>query len=234
MSEPNSTRLRHLTTPRAAALAGVLFAVLFATSIYLIRSSLPEGAQPGSQWIDTGNDKIRLASQIMPFAGICFLWFIGVVRANLGRYEDRFFATATLGSGLLFLAMMFAAAAVGAGLAESRHYLGGDIAGSGVGVFGQMLLLKLSKTYALKMASVFMMSLATIWLRTGLMPRWLTVVTYISAITLIIGGDSSMWLTLAFPLWVLIVSVLFLVRAGWFEHRGEEHHHHHEHDDQHL
>ena len=66
MSEPNSTRLRHLTTPRAAALAGVLFAVLFATSIYLIRSSLPEGAQPGSQWIDTGNDKIRLASQIMP------------------------------------------------------------------------------------------------------------------------------------------------------------------------
>ena len=230
MSEPNSTRLRHLTTPRAAALAGVLFAVLFATSIYLIRSSLPEGAQPGSQWIDTGNDKIRLASQIMPFAGICFLWFIGVVRANLGRYEDRFFATATLGSGLLFLAMMFAAAAVGAGLAESRHYLGGDIAGSGVGVFGQMLLLKLSKTYALKMASVFMMSLATIWLRTGLMPRWLTVVTYISAITLIIGGDSSMWLTLAFPLWVLIVSVLFLVRAGMFEHRGEEHrHHHHEH-----
>ena len=225
VSEPHSSRLRRLTTPRAAALAGVLFAVLFSVTIYLIRSSLPEGAQPGSQWIDTGNDKIRLASQIMPFAGICFLWFIGVVRANLGRYEDRFFATATLGSGLLFLAMMFAAAAVGAGLAESRHYLGGGIADSGVGVFGQMLLLKLSKTYALKMAAVFMMSLATIWLRTGLMPRWLVVVSYLSAVALIIGGDTSMWLVLAFPLWVLIVSVLFLVRAGMFEHRGEEHHH---------
>ena len=91
--EPRSKNLRRLTTPRAAALAGVLFAVLFAAVIYLIRSSLPEGAQPGSQWLATGNDKIGLASELMPFAGICFLWFIGVVRANLGRYEDRFFAT---------------------------------------------------------------------------------------------------------------------------------------------
>ena len=211
----------------------MLFAVLFATAIYLIRSSLPEGAQPGSQWIETGNDKIRLASELMPFAGICFLWFIGVVRANLGRYEDRFFATVTLGSGLLFLAMMFTSSAVGAGLAESRHYFGGEIAGSGVGVFGQMLLLKLSKTYALRMAAVFMMSLATIWLRTGLMPRWLVVVSYIAAVTLIIGGDTSMWLVLAFPAWVLIVSVLFLVRAGVFAHRGEEHHHHEHHEPRH-
>ena len=82
-----------------------------------------------------------------------------------------------------------------------------------------MLLMKLSKTYALKMAAVFMMSLATIWLRTGLMPRWLTIVTYLMALTLIIGGESSMWLTLAFPLWVLIVSVLFLLRAGVFDRR---------------
>ncbi len=235
VSEPNPTRLRHLTTPRSAALAGVLFAVLFALVIYLLRSSLPEGAQPGSQWLDTGNDKIRLASEIMPFAGISFLWFIAVVRANLGRYEDRFFATVTLGSGLLFLAMMFASAAVGAGLAESRHYSGGGLAGGAVGVFGQMLLLKLSKVYALKMAAVFMMSLATIWLRTGLMPKWLTIVTYLSALALIIGGEKSLWLTMAFPAWVLIVSVLFLVRSGWFEHRGEEHQHHHrEHGDQHL
>ncbi len=218
VSEAHSTRLHRLTTPRAAALSGVLFAVLFGVSIYLIHSSLPDGAQPGSQWLDAGNDKIRLASQLMPFAGICFLWFIAVVRANLGSYEDRFFATVTIGSGLLFLAMMFAAAAVGAGLAESRHYLHG---GTGVGLFGQMLMLKLSKTYALRMAAVFMMSLATIWLRTGLMPRWLVVISYLSALTLIVGADASMWLTLAFPAWVLIVSALFLVRDGAFESHRE-------------
>jgi hypothetical protein len=216
-----SRTLHYLTTPRAAALAGVLFAVLFTMSIVLIRTSLPEGAQPGSQWLEAGNDKIRLASELMPFAGICFLWFIGVVRANLGRYEDKFFATVTLGSGLLFLAMMFASAAVGAGLASASHYSGGSAAGT---VFGQMLLLKLSKTYALKMAAVFMMSLATIWLRTGLMPRWLTIATYVMALTLILAGETSMWLSLAFPFWVLIVSLLFLVRAGAFESGRRESH----------
>lgn len=211
-----ATRTVHaLTTPRAAALAGVLFAVLFGAAIILIRSSLPETAQPGARWIDDGHDKIKLASELMPFAGICFLWFIAVVRANLGRFEDKFFATVTLGSGLLFLAMMFTTAAVGAGLTDSRHYSGAGA--TGVGVFGQMLLLKLSKTYALRMAAVFMMSLATIWLRTGLMPRWLVAVTYLAALALIIGGDTTMWLTLAFPVWVLIVSVLFLARAGVFE-----------------
>jgi hypothetical protein len=220
MAIPKAIRTPHsLTTPRAAALAGVLFAVLFGAAIILIRSSLPEGVQPGSRWIDTGSDKIKLASELMPFAGICFLWFIGVVRANLGRFEDKFFATVTLGSGLLFLAMMFAASAVGVGLVESRHY---SVGGTGeVGIFGQMLLLNLSKTYALRMAAVFMMSLATIWLRTGLMPRWLVVVSYLAALTLIIGGDTTMWLTLAFPVWVLIVSGLFLVRDGAFESHRE-------------
>ena len=218
-----ATRTPHsLTTPRAAALAGVLFALLFGAVIILLRSSLPEGAQPGSQWIDTGSSKIKLASELMPFAGICFLWFIGVVRANLGRFEDKFFATVTLGSGLLFLAMMFVTAAVGAGLVESRHYSGAGMGDSSVGIFGQMLLLKLSKTYAIRMASVFMMSLATIWLRTGLVPRWLVVLSYAAALSLMIGGDITMWLVLAFPVWVLIVSVLFLIRDGAFASHRED------------
>jgi hypothetical protein len=217
MAENQPRTVRNLTTPRTAALAGVLFALLFGTVIILIRSSLPEGAEPGSQWLEVGNDKIRLASELMPFAGICFLWFIGVVRADLGRLEDKFFATVTLGSGLLFLAMMFTTAAVGAALAATSHDLGDSVTGSGFDVFGQILLLKLSKTYAVRMAAVFMMSLATIWLRTGLMPRWLVVLSYLAALTLIIGGDTSMWLTLAFPVWVLIVSVMFLIQAGAFE-----------------
>ena len=150
-------------------MAGVLFAVLFGTSLILIHGALPEGAAPGSQWLDAGSLRLKTASILMPFAGICFLWFIGVVRDGLGHYEDRFFATVFFGSGLLFLAMMFASAAVGAGLVESRHYAGGAITDSSVGVFGQMLLLKLSKTYALRMAGVFMMSLATIWLRLSCM-----------------------------------------------------------------
>jgi hypothetical protein len=53
-----------------------------------------------------------LALYLVPFAGIAFLWFIGVLRDRLGELEDRFFATVFFGSGLLFLAMLFASAAV--------------------------------------------------------------------------------------------------------------------------
>src|SRR6195952_2911348 len=205
--------MRRLTTPRAAAVAGVLFALLFATALILIRLALPEGAVPGSQWLDVGSTKIRISTILMPFAGIMFLWFIGVVRDGFGTFEDKFFSTVFIGSGLLFLAMIFAASAVGAGLVASAGAIDGDHS-SAVATFGRMTLLALSKTYALRMAAVFMMSLATIWLRTGLMPRWLVMTTYAVVVALFIAADVSMWITLAFPAWVLVVSLFVLNRAG--------------------
>lgn len=221
-----SSRIQKLRTPRAAAAAGVLFAVLFAAVLILVRTALPEGAAPGSQWLEAGSRRIELAAVLMPFSGISFLWFIGVLRDGFGRLEDKFFSTVFLGSGILFLAMMFAASAVGAGLAASSNALGESAAHTDVASFGRMLLLTLSKTYALRMGAVFMMSLATIWLRTGLMPRWLALSTYVMAIALLIASDVSMWLTLVFPAWVLVVSVLLLTRAGVFEHHREENPHH--------
>jgi hypothetical protein len=199
------SQLRRLSTPRAAAIAGVLFALLFATALILIRTALPEGADPGTQWIDDGGHRIRIASLLIPFAGIAFLWFIGVVRDGFGGFEDKFFSSVFIGSGLLFLAMTFVSSAVGVALTHSS----GEAA-----TFGQVLLLTLSKTYALRMAAVFMISLATIWLKTGLMPRWLVGVTYLVAVGLLLASDISMWITLAFPVWVLVVSVLLLMRAG--------------------
>jgi hypothetical protein len=103
-------------TPRAAAAAGVLFAVLFATALILIRTTLPEHAEAGTPWLAEGAGRLRIAALLMPFAGISFLWFIGVVRDGFGHLEDRFFSSVFLGSGLLFLAMMFASTAVGVGL----------------------------------------------------------------------------------------------------------------------
>jgi hypothetical protein len=198
-------QFRRLSTPRAAALAGVLFALLFGAALILIRIALPEGAEPGSQWVGVAGDRIRTSAILMPFAGIAFLWFIGVVRDGFGGFEDKFFSSVFIGSGLLFLAMIFASSAVGVALTHSS----GETA-----EFGRVLLLTLSKTYALRMAAVFMMSLATIWLKTGLMPRWLVGVTYLVAVGLILASDLTMWLVLAFPAWVLVVSLLLLTRAG--------------------
>ena len=82
---------------------------------------------------------------------------------------------------------------------------------------GKMVVLSSTKTYAVRMAAVFMMSLATMWLRTGLMPRWLVGLSYLAAVSLLLASDVSMWITMAFPVWVLVVSGLLLARAGLFE-----------------
>lgn len=206
-TERADQRPRRLTTPRSAALAGVAFALLFATALVLIRVVLPEGGAPGSQWVREHSINMRIAAVLMPFAGIAFLWFMGVLRDGMGRYEDKFFATVFLGSGLLFLAMMFSAVAVGVGLERS-----GAATHPGVAAFGQMMLVTISKTYALRMAAVFMISLATIWLRTRLMPRWLAIATYVVAVGVLLAADISMWLVLIFPAWVLAVSVVLLAR----------------------
>jgi hypothetical protein len=106
-AQPPGAILHPLTTPRAAALAGVLSALLFAAVLILIRAKMPEGVGDSTQWLNSERGGIVTATKLMPFAGITFLWFIAVVRDGFGRYEDRFFATVFLGSGLLFLAVMF-------------------------------------------------------------------------------------------------------------------------------
>ena len=215
--------LRPLTTPRAAALAGVLFAALFGTTVFLIRHNMPEGVTDSTGWVNTQHTAIAVATVLMPFAGISFLWFIGVVRDGLGRFEDRFFASVLLGSGLLFVAMMFVATAMAAGLVASKGVID-PAAHAEVIDFGKFVVLAITKTYAVRMAAVFMMSLATIWLKTGLMPRWLVAVSYLVALGLLIAGDVSMWVVMAFPAWVLVVSGLILARSGLFEElRASDH-----------
>ncbi|VEG51405.1 Uncharacterised protein [Mycolicibacterium aurum] len=213
MTHPADRRLRSLTTPRAAALAGVLFALLFGAALVMIRTALPDGAALGTQWADGSGHRLRIAVVLMPFSGIAFLWFIGVVRDGLGALEDKFFSTVLIGSGLLFLAMIYASTAVGAGLIASTDFAEPGMR-SEVAAFGQALLVSLSNTYALRMAAVFMMSLATIWLRTRLMPMWLVIVTYVVAAGVLIGSDISLWMTVTFPVWVLIVSLVMLERSG--------------------
>jgi hypothetical protein len=220
---PTAPSLRQLTTPRAAALAGVIFAVLFSTTLVLIRIKMPEGISSSAEWLNKGQNGIAVATVLMPFAGISFLWFIGVVRDGFGRYEDRFFATVFLGSGILFLAMMFVAIAVAAGLVATNKGVLDPSAHAEVIDFGKMVVLSTSKTYAVRMAAVFMISLATIWLRTGLMPRWLVALSYLVALAILVASDLSMWVTMAFPAWVLVVSGLLLVKAGVIDFRhGEE------------
>lgn len=148
----------------------------------------------------------------MPFAGIAFLWFIGVVRDLLGEYEDRFFSTVFFGSGILFLAMVFVSCAVAGATLAAAKLSGNEKSLAEIVYFGRVVMLQVSNIYALRMAGVFMISLGTIWWRTGLMPRWLAILSYLVALTLLVVITLSLWLVLLFPAWVLVVSLYILGR----------------------
>jgi len=65
--------------------------------------------------------------------------------------------------------------------------------------------------YALKMAGVFMISTAIMGLRTHILPRWITIPGYAPAVLLLLSSHFVGWLGLAFPMWVLILSIYILV-----------------------
>jgi hypothetical protein len=205
-----STRAR-LTTPRAAAVAGILFSVLLIASLVLIRISVPADPRDAGAWLAGGGRNVRLALNLLPFSGVAFLWFIGVVRDRLGEYEDRLFSTVFLGSGLLFLAMMFASAATAGGIISAFGAPPGQIINSDMYGFGRATTYELMNTYAIKMAGVFMISSCTLFLRLKLAPRWMVFLGYGLAAFLLLSIGYISWIALVFPLWVLLISVYILI-----------------------
>jgi hypothetical protein len=208
--EPKINRAR-LTTPRAAAIAGILFSVLLITSLVLIRVSVPANPQDAGEWFSGNSKAVNLALNLVPFAGIAFLWFIGVVRDRLGENEDRFFSTVFLGSGLLFLAMLFVSAGSAGGLISMFGFSPGQLISSGIYTYGRTVVYELMQVYTMRMAGVFMISTCTLALRTGILPRWMAFLGLALALFLLFSMGFFYWAPLVFPLWVLMISVHILV-----------------------
>jgi hypothetical protein len=208
-----------IRTPRAAAIAGILFTVLLITSQTLIWLSIP--SDPSAPAINiVGHSKtIMLALNLLPFAGIAFLWFIAVVRDRLGELEDRFFATVFLGSGLLYVAMIFTAAALAATLIALLAAGPNELMTSGVYPLGRGAVYRFMSVYATKMSAVFMTSGSTIFARTRIVPRWIALVGYVAAVILLLSVGSVKWIVMVFPLWVILISgcILLQNRKAWLE-----------------
>jgi hypothetical protein len=212
MAENTEVLVRpELKTPRAAAIAGILFALLYGTSWVLIRLSVPADALEASDWFDSQARNLSLAMSLVPFAGISFLWFMGVVRDRMGHQEDQFFSTLFFGSGYLYLGMTFASASIIGGILVLYASAPGLLAGGGVYSLALVISNRLNSVYAVRMAGAFMLVLGTIWVRTGVMPRWLAWVTYVLAGVLLISIGFTRWVILVFPAWVFAISVAILV-----------------------
>ena len=205
---PTRLTARYWRSRRSAAVAGIVFAVLLLAAMVMMRLALAEDSLT-SMRTDAGNRRLVTWSlQLIPFAGIAFLWFIGVVREQLGEVEDRLFSTVFLGSGLLFLAMLFAAAATSASILSLVSQPDPDAA---VWAFGRDSTQTLISVYAMRMAAVFTLAVSTVGMRTAAIPRWVSFVGYATALVLLVAAGEHKWTQLVFPSWVLLVSIVILV-----------------------
>jgi len=202
---------RRARTPVSGAVAGIAFAVLYGTSLVITRQTMGDGASDNGEWLTGDTGPFKLALALIPFAGIAFLWFIAVARERLGKYEDQFFSTVFMGSGLLFLAMVFVAAAVAGAMVAAAEGDPEAFADSTTYDFARTAVTQILSIYALRMAALFLLSQATLWMRTRVMPRWLAAFTVVVALVLLFVFTQSWWVVLVFPAWVLLVSVYILI-----------------------
>jgi len=195
-----------LRTPRAAAVAGIIFSLLLMSSFWLIWRSVPADPQEAGAWLETNFRRVSLALNLVPFAGIAFFWFLGVLRDRLGGKEDKFFATVFLGSGLMFLAMIFVAASALAGIILAHAIVPDALRGSAAFAFARAFTFSIMHIYALKMAAVFMVTTSTLAIKTHLTARWIAFLGFACAALLLIGSSYLDWAVFVFPAWVLLVS----------------------------
>jgi hypothetical protein len=207
---------RAIRTPRSAAVAGIAFSGLFVLALVLVRLAIPKDPTDAGKWLTdkSRRDLVLVGLWLVPFAGIAFLWFIGVVRDRIGEAEDRFFATVFLGSGLLFVAMLFITAALAAGLVASAGDNASIFHSSDTWELGRRATYELMTVYAMRMAAVFTIATSTILHRVGLAPRWLVVAGYATGVVLLLTVSYAAWVELLFPLWVLVLSVYVLIAAS--------------------
>ena len=200
----------NLKTPKAAAIAGIVFSLLTIAGFWLIFISVPaDPGEPGS-WLSANSNTITLGLNLLPFAGIAFLWFIGVLRDRLGQLEDRFFATVFFGSGLLFLAMLFTAAALVGAILMAFSSRPEELIDSATFHFARAAAYSIVNIYMVKMAGVFMISTSTVVIFSGIAPRWLAILGYALSLLLLFGSYYIRWSFIVFPLWVLMISICIL------------------------
>ena len=203
---------REIRSPRAAAFAGIGYAILMITGMTILASITRVNLEDITiELLESWSKKASLIILLVPFAGIAFLWFTGVVRDMLGEQEDRFFATLFYGSGIIQVVLLFIWGAIFAAIMATKTMMVIESADARMYLFGFALMNEIIGNYALRMAGIYMTAINSLWSKTGLVPRWLTIVTYILAFGFLLAAERFREARFIFPIWVFVVSVYILI-----------------------
>lgn len=201
------------TPPRGVAVSGIVFSALYIATVVLVRLAVPADPRDPGKWLADPilRNWVGIALNLIPFTGIAFLWFMAVLRNRIGLLEDRFFATVFLGSGLLFVAMLFAAAAVSRGLLDTFSAGAVRPDQSEAYTVGRGMAYALMHNFGMRMAAVFMFVTSSIGLRTAVLSRPVSFAGFALGLIMLLVIADFAWITLLFPLWALLVSTYILV-----------------------
>ncbi len=199
--------------PRVVAVSGMIFATLYIASLVFARLAVPADPAEAGTWLANPGFRswVHFALNVIPFTGIAFLWFMGVLRNRIGGREDRFLATVFLGSGFLFVGMLFVTAATSQALLDTFGTEDSRPDRSETYAVGRAMSYALMNTFAVKMAAVFIIVTSSIGLQTAVFPRWMAMVGYMLALVMLLTISGFAWIALAFPVWVLLLSAYILV-----------------------
>ena len=213
METTNTERtLAQIRSPRAAAINGIVFSVLIITFMIFFQDLVtgPSG-NINIEWLDKHSATASLILVLVPFIGISFLWFTAVLRDWLDSQEGRFLSTVFLGSAILIVGLFFVwGAAFGAMLKTYLATKEGMLNNAAIYIYGHSFMEEILGDYILRIIGVYMLSIATSWRQTSLMPRFIIVLTYILAIVFIFFAGQIAETRFVFPSWVLLVSIYIL------------------------
>lgn len=206
---------RRFASIEAAALAGIVCAIGWSVSFRGLlagpsitatpREIARHYAAPG-----TGLNALVLL-QIATLGTIGFMWFIGVVRSRLGDHVPAVTSTVFIGAGILIAGLIFtglAALAAPAVLVEA----GGKLPDPGEVAITRAISISLLAIFAPRVATLVMLSTATLGRVTNALPRWLIILTYVLGAVEFLNVTINEPTIFLFPAWIALVSLVVLVR----------------------
>ena len=208
---------RHVMT--LTACVGGIHALLFLLSYWLV-SDLPGANASDAEIIEfyKSDERWRIVLAglyVGPFAGMAFIWFLVALRMWVDRSANRVSALLSniqLVAGIVYVALFFAGLAASSVVAASAEFADSEIdpvAARHFPQYGDTLLF----VFSFRMAAMFVFTTSAIGRASGIFPRPFVWSGYAVGLFLLLSAGFEGWFALVFPLWLLALTGILLVRA---------------------
>jgi hypothetical protein len=198
---------------------GIAHAVLFLLSFWLARDA-PGPKATDQEYIDyysSDNSRrlILVGLYLMPFAGIAFVWFIVSLRMWISgtiRRENVLLSNIQLVSGIIYVALLFVAAASESVVAASVEFSDAPVdpnVARQFPQFGSAILF----IFAMRMAAMFVITTSNMGRNSPVLPNWFAYCGFVVGIFLLLSASFNTVLVVVFPIWLLILALLLFRRA---------------------